>query len=388
MQQTNTDTWGGKHCLISFCKGILAFLAILLAMALTLELLLGMAVHVGGPGAAQAGTVDAAIMDKYDMFMTNRISDALDGVVSLEKVYWISDDALVAPEPSQSCYGQADDPASLQWLVEEAAHLLDGQTLYFRTDTEIMPGSQVQYYLDETILAITWKEVHDHCVYTFSEVKIAHPSQFRRFLAGGEFGSDKQFITTEMAASVNAVVASSGDFYRFRNAGVVVYDGIVRRNNVGVADTCYIDRSGDLHFTYRYDYMTMEQAQQFVEEQDIRFSLVFGPVLVDDGVRCEPDKYLLGEINDEYARAALCQMDTLHYLLAAANAEGQYRYVPTIHRFARRIQETGCKMAYALDGGQTAVIAMNDTLINRVVYGYQRKISDIIYFATAVPYGG
>jgi len=30
---------------------------------------------------------------------------------------------------------------------------------------------------------------------------------------------------------------------------------------------------------------------------------------------------------------------------------------------------------------------MNDRLINNVVYGYQRDISDIIYFATAIPDG-
>ena len=45
-------------------------------------------------------------------------------------------------------------------------------------------------------------------------------------------------------------------------------------------------------------------------------------------------------------------------------------------------------MAYCLDGGQTAAIVMGDQLINRPVYGQQRKISDIIYFATAMPEGG
>ena len=56
--------------------------------------------------------------------------------------------------------------------------------------------------------------------------------------------------------------------------------------------------------------------------------------------------------------------------------------------FAKNIEATGCRMAYSLDGGQTAAIVMNDQLINRPVYGTQRKISDIIYFATAVPDGG
>ena len=52
------------------------------------------------------------------------------------------------------------------------------------------------------------------------------------------------------------------------------------------------------------------------------------------------------------------------------------------------IASTCCRMAYCLDGGQTAAIVMCDQLINRPVYGQQRKISDIIYFATAMPEGG
>ena len=54
-------------------------------------------------------------------------------------------------------------------------------------------------------------------------------------------------------------------------------------------------------------------------------------------------------------------------------------------QFARSLQKMGIPTAYALDGGQTATIAMNDKLMNRVSYGSERKISDIIYFATAIP---
>ena len=57
----------------------------------------------------------------------------------------------------------------------------------------------------------------------------------------------------------------------------------------------------------------------------------------------------------------------------------------TIHRFAQNLLDRGVTKAYALDGGQTAVIAMDGQLINAVLYGQQRRISDIIYFATAIP---
>lgn len=378
-----------SNVFLAVAKGVVTLVTAVASVAVTAVLLGGMAANLGSSGPdLQSGTANAGIMDKFDRFITNEISDALDGVLSVPKSYWLSDDDLVAPEPDPDCYGETDDPASLQWLLDEAADLLEGQSTYFSTETQVMPGSTVQYYFDETILVITWKEVHDYSVYTVSEVKIAHPSQFRRFLAGGEYGSEKQFITTEMAASVNAVVASSGDFYRFRNHGTSVYGGTVYRVHGKYADTCYIDENGDLHFTYAGEMLDMESAQQYVDENNIRFSLAFGPVLVDNGERVEPDTYSVGEISDEYARAALCQMDSLHYLLVTANNEGNYQHVPNIHTFAKWIHATGCKMAYALDGGQTAAIAMDGQLVNRVVHGSQRKISDILYFATAVPDGG
>ena len=371
-----------------------------LATILALGLLFGMLLTVGNPGTkTKAQTISTEIMDKYDMQMTNRISDALEGVLSIEKVYWLNDKDLVSPEPDQNKYGTADTAAELQWLLDDAAELLDGQETYFSTESQLHWGSKVQYYLDETIFAVAWKEYHGS-VYTFAEIKIAHPSQFRRFLAGGEYGSATQFYTTEMAASVNAVVASSGDFYKFRNYGTIVYEGEVQRINSTHIDTCFIDDQGDLHLIPANTLTDLEEAQKYVDENNIRFSVAFGPILVDNYERCEPYYYIIGEINDEYPRAALCQMGPLHYLLVTANDMSSTKEdidddelkgiagTPTIHQFARVIEATGCDKAYALDGGQTAAIAMNDQLVNRVLYGYQRKISDIIYFATAVPDGG
>jgi exopolysaccharide biosynthesis protein len=56
--------------------------------------------------------------------------------------------------------------------------------------------------------------------------------------------------------------------------------------------------------------------------------------------------------------------------------------------FADNMIEFGCQKAYALDGDQTGTIVTNDKLINRPDYGTQRTVSDMIYFATAVPDGG
>lgn len=356
----------------------------IVSMALALSVLLGAVRWIGAPPAPTPLSGEAA-GEKYRMYMANQLSDALDGILSLDRVYWIARDELAAPVPNPECYGESDDPAELDF--SEAERLLDGQSLYFSPDVKLLPGTPVRYYLDDTILAITWKQAIDGGVYTFSEIKIAHPSQFRRFLAGGEFGSDKLYVTTEMARSVNAVVASSGDFYSYRQAGTLVYDGIVRRVTNGLVDTCYIDKNGDLLFSSRDDRRNAEESQQFVDDNNILFSLAFGPILIEDGEVVTPDSYAVGEINDRFPRSALCQLGKLHYLLAVVNAEGEHQITPTLYEFGRNLADSGVRKAYTLDGGQTAVIAMDGHLINAVLFGYQRRISDIIYFATAIPAG-
>lgn len=337
---------------------------------------------------SQEKAAPVTIMDKFDMYVTNAIADALDGVLAIEKVYWLSDHDLVAPEPNPAGYGEVRSYEELVPILKKAEKLLAGQTLAFTPDRPVWDGDTIHYYYDETILVIAWKEIVNECVYTVAEVKVAHPSQFRRFLAGGEFGSDKQYRTTEMAASVNAVVASSGDFYAYRKYGAVVYESTLRRFEGENVDTCYITEDGDLLFTYRNQLKTEAEAEKFIKDNKVRFSLAFGPVLVDGGEIKVPADYILGEVNGTYSRAAICQWDKLHYLIVNTSQEQSYWHRHKVRAFAEFIRDLGCNTAYALDGGQTTAIVMNDELVTLPDYQTQRRISDIIYFATALPNGG
>lgn len=391
-------------------KGVFALFIVLgivivpAASFLTGKLLLAMVQDLGRPRtAAAAKTADMTIVQSFESYLTEEIANTRNVLTNAEKpeipeeeievepvrkIYWIEEDAVVAPEPNQELFGETNDPAVMQELLDDAKWLLDGQTTYFQPNMERYSDSTVHYYLDDSIFAVTWQEVHDGSVYTFSEIKISHPSQFRRYLADGEYGSDKQYMTTEMAATVNAVVASAGDFYRFRDFGAVVYQGEAKRVEGTYAETCYIDANGDMHFTYGGDVMNVQEVQEFVDQHDIQFSLAFGPILVDNYELIEHTWYGVGEITEGYARAALCQMGELHYIVVTANTTGPWQEIPTVAQFANNVAATGCIHAYCLDGGQTATIVMNDELMNRPVYGQQRKISDIIYFATAIPEGG
>lgn len=368
VQRTSVVTW--------WIRGVISA-AILFCLLLSLLL-------TGKSGAKQQMASGGRVLDQFFMYTTNALQDATADIRSTEKRYWISADADRAPKPNKENYGRTTEPEEIRFVLQEAETLLDGQSMYFDPNVQTLPGTDIRYYRDDTILCVTWKQKINNTAYSFSEVKIADPSQFRRYFSEGEYGSGKLVYPTDMANSVNSVCAISGDYYMFRNAGVVVYKGKVCRANTG-AHTCYVDENGDLLFSTMSERFDMESAQRFVDDNHILFSVAFGPILVKDGEKYAFGGYGLGEVGENYARAAICQMDTLHYLLVNATGEPGCPVYPTMYAFQDVIASTGCKSAYALDGGQTAAMMMNGELINSVFGGYQRKISDVIYFCTALP---
>lgn len=356
----------------------------LAALALTIPLLWTLLL-VPGEQNAETTARELRVGDTYRMEVNNQLSDALAGVTQMKKHYWIEKDAAVAPEPDQGCFGEAKDPGELQWLLDRAADVLEGQRLFFSTDREILEGSTIHYYLDETIFAICWKENVNNTAVTYSEVKIMDPSQLRRHFSGGGYCSGRLAHTSEMAEQVNAVMAFSGDFYNYRITGNVVINGQVCRMNNGIMDVCYVDENGDLRLERRQLFSNAQDAQRYMDENKISFSLAFGPILVENYEAQKLPAYMVGELDGNYAREALCQMDRLHYLVVTCNYEGTHTHMPTGKELVDICQKTGCIRAYNLDGGQTSTVVMNNEVINNVSYGSQRLISDIFYFGTAKP---
>ena len=124
-----TKNHSAKGALLAIARFLLLLVLCVASLAGSAWLLEDLFMNNSDPGDKdQNKTIDYAMMDRYDMAMTNTIANSLDGILSIKKVYWLSDDDQVAPEPNQAYYGETDDPSTLQWLLDEAAELLDGQT--------------------------------------------------------------------------------------------------------------------------------------------------------------------------------------------------------------------------------------------------------------------
>lgn len=303
--------------------------------------------------------------------------------------YKLPDRTSPGPVPDSSRFGWFEDPAELLTLLEseEAVRLINGQNLDF-DPANVLPGRGVHYYLDETILAIVWQQDEHGAVGTFAEVFLADASQLRRKLAGDTFGSEARFYPSELAAQANAVVAVSGDFYNSGRPtyGLCVYDGQLMRSCLTAGDTCLFTDEGDMVFAYENSFSSEAEAQDFLDSRRVMFSLAFGPVMIDHGEDVTPYSYPLGEVLDTYARCAIGQLGKLHYLAMTINCESPDHYVyVTLRQAADSMLAHNCYNAYTLDGGQTGSILIGGKLINPVQFGYEREMSDIFYFSTAIP---
>ena len=367
--------------------------------------------HPDTDTAAKSGRSASAstnLVSRLDAGLNNAKADALSDIATIAKHYSIPEGETVAPKPNEACYGTADpaDPAQVQQVMDAIqkardSGLLEGQDvifspeLSFLTSTGTDTDTKIHYYCDDTILAITWKELVDGMTLTCSEVKIADGSQIRRKFVDDRFGSSNKLFATSLANSVNSVVAMNADFYMFRDFGIVVYDRELYRfdeatytgqyKKYNCTDTLFVTADGDFLFWHRLETATPDEMRAFIEDNNIIFSIAFGPVLVENGELQVCDWYPAGEIDKGYSRAGIGQKDHLHYFYMSLNHSAEAAARWTVNQFAERMYARGLQQAYNLDGGQTGELVWQGQPYNHIDFGAEREVSDIIYFATAIP---
>lgn len=336
--------------------------------ALTLALLLIVEAAVAVFALSSSANMDSAlsaersrsVMTEFDFGVRNIMSDAVADIYEIPKAYVLPLVDEPAPVPDQACYSVVKDSGIATW-----------------NDTEVLR------YEDDTTLVTVWREKLGGQVYNFADITIAHPSQLRRHLAGGEYCEDRIY-PQNMAIDMNAVLAISGDFYNYRSGGVVVHCGKLCRNapDEAMKEVLFVTTDGDFIIEScgaGFD------AERYLEENDIMFSLSFGPAVINNGhliTEKEASDYPgEGWVAGMSPRTVVGQLGKLHYLFCTVDGRQKHSVGAGVHTIAEVMSERGCTVAYNLDGGNTATMVFGGEVFNKVAWGGQRHISDIIYIA-------
>ena len=86
---------------------------------------------------------------------------------------------------------------------------------------------------------------------------------------------------------------------------------------------------------------------------------------------------------DQRQRLCICQTGPLHYKIICCAGPSQKNGGMTLRQFADFVATQDVKIAYNLDGGDSTLLFFGGNKVNELGYQSQRKLTDIIYFASA-----
>ena len=222
----------------------------------------------------------------------------------------------------------------------------------------------------------------DQVTYFVADVVLTDATALRSAFANDEFGRNIIEVPSAIASSVNAVFAVNGDYYGFRDTGIVIRNGTVFRAT-GAREGLALYRDGTMRL---YD-ETAADADQLVKD-GVWQTLSFGPGLVKDGRLVdgiddvEIDTNLGNHsIQGRQPRTAIGLVEANHLLFVVVDGRSAgYSRGVGMSELGQLFVDRGASVAYNLDGGGSSTMVFDGALVNDPLgRGEERGTSDILY---------
>lgn len=233
-------------------------------------------------------------------------------------------------------------------------------------------------YKDENISINVEKVDENGAVFYVADIQVSDVSYLKTALANNTYGKNITQTTSEMAEENNAIFAVNGDYYGFRDTGLIIRNGVLYRDTARSStdnQALTIDSEGNLEVVTEG-----EVSGSSLIEDGVLQSFSFGPVLVQDGQITDTSSTRVSQ--RENPRTAIGQISPLHYIIIVADGRSNESSGMSLEQLAQEFVERGATVAYNLDGGGSSTMWLNGKVINNPTDGRhegERSVSDIIY---------
>ena len=235
-----------------------------------------------------------------------------------------------------------------------------------------------------SIEKVTTGSGSDTITYFVADISTTDATLIRSAFAQDKFGTNITAYPSVIAQDKNAVLAINGDYYGFRDTGIVVRDGIAYRDK-GARQGLAMYRDGSMKL---YD-ETATNAKQLIAD-GVWSTLSFGPGLVDGGTVVDgidsieiDTNFGNHSIQGNQPRTAVGLIAANHLLWVVVDGRSSgYSRGMTMPELAQVFVDRGAQVAYNLDGGGSSAMVFNGALVNNPLgKGKERGTSDILYVA-------
>jgi hypothetical protein len=225
----------------------------------------------------------------------------------------------------------------------------------------------------------------DTVTYYVADVELTDATALRSAFAQNSFGENIIDLTSSIAAENDAIFAINGDYYGFRDTGIVIRNGVIYRDEPA-RDGLAFSLDGTVEV---YDETTTSAAELLAA--GAWNTLSFGPSIVEDGQivagieNVEIDtNFGNHSIQGEQPRTAVGVIDDNHLVFVVVDGRDTgYSAGVTMTGLAEIMQGLGATTAYNLDGGGSSTMYFNGAVINQPSNGGERETSDILYVGAA-----
>lgn len=217
--------------------------------------------------------------------------------------------------------------------------------------------------------------------YYVADLVLSDATVLRSAFAGDAFGTNIVDETSAIAEQNGAIFAINGDYYGFRETGMVIRNGVVYRDS-GAREGLAFYQDGRVEL---YDETTTDAAT--LVDAGVWNTLSFGPALVADGeVQSGIDDVEVDtnfgnhSIQGDQPRTAIGVIDDNHLVLVVVDGrEAGYSVGADMTELATLMKSLGAVTAYNLDGGGSSTMFFNGEVVNQPSNGGERGTSDILY---------
>ena len=254
-----------------------------------------------------------------------------------------------------------------------------GATAAVATDTSYVSDSS-----NINISTVTTGTGDSTVTYYVADVVLDDATTLRSAFANDSFGENITETTSQIANANNAVFAINGDYYGFRDTGIVIRNGVVFRDE-GARQGLAFYRDGTVKV---YD-ETTTTAEQLLAD-GVWNTLSFGPSLLDNGEVADgiedvevDTNFGNHSIQGEQPRTAVGIIDENHLVFVVVDGRSPgYSAGVTMTGLAEIMQGLGATTAYNIDGGGSSTMYFNGELVNNPLgENKERGTSDILYIA-------
>lgn len=222
----------------------------------------------------------------------------------------------------------------------------------------------------------------DKVTYHVADVVLSDATVLRSAFADDAYGTNITQDTSDIAAAHDAVLAINGDYYGFRDTGIVIRNGVAYRDE-GARQALAFYRDGHVEVVDE----TTTTADELVAA-GVWNTLSFGPALLQDGQVVEGVEDVEVDTNvgnhsiqGEQPRTAIGVVDENHLVLVVVDGRSPgYSAGVTLPGLTEIMQGLGAQTAYNLDGGGSSTMVFGGELVNDPLgRGQERGTSDVLY---------